>query len=182
GTFTGAEGVWYLVEITTAGNENNAAFRYSKDNGISFFPEQSVGVDVALDSGVSVSFGAGNYALGERWELSAAWPFLRAPLDEAGAGSVLCRDCHRSWEMDHTAVETWDGNPKSHPVGVALGVNGRGYDRATPLDGNGAVQGSAGADSNASNDLAFDASGNVQCLTCHGVHYVDSNTLTEDLP
>lgn len=182
GTFTGAEGVWYLVEITVAGNENNASFHYSKDNGISFFPEQSVGTGVGLDSGVTVSFGAGSYEVGERWEFSAAWPFLRAALDAAGAGSVLCRDCHRSWEMDHTAVETWDGAPKSHPVGVGLNANGRGYDRTVPLDGNGAAQGSAGVDANPTNDLLLDASGHVQCLTCHGVHYVDSNTLTVDQP
>jgi len=182
GTFTGAEGVWYLIEISTGGNENNSQFRYSKDNGISFFPAQAVGTGVTLDSGVTVSFSAGSYVVGERWEFSAAWPFLRAALDSAGAGSAICRDCHRSWDMNHTAVETWDGSPKSHPVGVALNANGRGYDRAVPLDGNGAPQGGAGADTNASNDLAFDASGNIQCLTCHGVHFVDSNTQTVDLP
>jgi len=37
-------------------------------------------------------------------------------------------------------------------------------------------------DGNPSNDLAFDGSGNVQCLSCHGVHYADSNTLTVDAP
>jgi hypothetical protein len=84
--------------------------------------------------------------------------------------------------MDHAAVETWDGTPKSHPVGVALNANGRGYDRAAPLDGNGAAQGGAGTDANPTNDLVFDAAGNVQCLTCHGVHYVDSNTLSVDQP
>jgi len=182
GTFSGPSGVWYLIEISTGGNENNAQFHYSKDNGISFFATRSVGVDVALDSGVTVSFGAGSYVVGERWEFSAAWPFLRAALDSGGAGSALCRDCHRSWEMDHTAVETWDGTPRSHPVGVALNANGKGYDRAVPLDGNGAVQGTAGVDANPTNDLVLDASGHVQCLTCHGVHFVDSNTLTVDLP
>jgi len=180
GTWTGAEGVWFLIEISSAGTEASARFRYSKDNGISFFPEQSVGVDVPLDSGVTVSFGAGSYVLGERWELSAAWKFLRAPLDSAGDGSALCRDCHRAWDMDHTAVETWDGGFKSHPVGVALGTSGSGFDRSTPLDGNGATQGTAGADTNPSNDLRFDANGHVQCLTCHGVHFIDSNTLTVD--
>jgi predicted CXXCH cytochrome family protein len=182
GTWTGAEGVWYLLEISRAGTEANARFRYSKDNGISFFPEQSTGVDVPLDSGVTVSFGAGDYVLGERWELYASWPFLRADLDAAGAGSVLCRDCHRAWDMDHTAVETWDGTFKSHPVGVSLGASGSGFDRPVPLDGNGAEQGTAGADANPSNDLTFDANGDVQCLTCHGVHFVDSNTLTADAP
>lgn len=186
GTFSGAAGLWYLVEITTAGDETGAKFRFSKDNGISWTPaapgELDAGTDVALDNGVEVSFGAGGYALGERWELAASWPFLRVALDSGanGGGDDFCRDCHRSWVMTHGDVETYDGSYKSHPVGIGLDANGRGYDRPTPLDGNGAAQGGAGTDSNASNDLNVDASGNVQCLTCHGMHYADSNTETID--
>jgi predicted CXXCH cytochrome family protein len=193
GVFSGPEGVWYLVEIVQGGNENNSRFCYSKDRGISWFP---TGCDppgtiipnltadgatpVALDNGVTVSFGVGSYAAQEAWEFAAAWPFLRTALGPGGSG--FCTDCHRSWDMDHTAVETWDGNPKSHPVGVALNINGRGHDRAVPLDGNGSEQGSAGADANPTNDLVLFDSPNdvVQCLTCHGVHYVDSNTQTLD--
>ena len=67
-------------------------------------------------------------------------------------------------------------------MGVGLDTNAKGYDRATPLDGNGADQGAAGADSNPTNDLPLDGSGNVQCLSCHAVHYADSNTLTVDGP
>jgi hypothetical protein len=89
---------------------------------------------------------------------------------------------HRSWTMDHDAVRTYDGSFKSHPVGVSLDVNGMGYDRPVPLDRNGAIQGTVGADTNPTNDLLFDGTGLVQCLTCHGVHYVDSNTLTVDGP
>jgi len=193
GTFSGAQGTWYLVQIVQAGTQTNTRFCYSKDNGISWFPSgcnppgtttpnltANGTTPVTLDSGVTVSFAAGSYVAGDRWEFSAAWPFLRGALDSAGAGSVLCRDCHRAWDMDHTAVETWTGSPKSHPVGVALGASGSGFDRLTPLDGNGAVQGGAGADANPTNDLLFDGNGNVQCLTCHGVHFVDSNTQTVD--
>lgn len=184
GAFTGPQGVWYLVEITQAGDETSARFQFSKDNGTSFFPEKTAGAGVTLDSGVTVTFGAGSYVVGERWEFSAAYPFLRATLDagDNAVGSRFCRDCHRSWVMDHGAVETWDGGLKSHPVGVALGANGRGYDRSAPLDGNGVAQGSVGTDANPTNDLLLDASGNLQCLTCHGVHFVDSNTLTVDQP
>jgi hypothetical protein len=184
GVFTGPEGVWYLVEISKAGNQANAEFRYSKDNGLSWFPAQSVGVGVLLDSGVTVSFGAGSYVLGERWEFSGAWPFLRVTLDAGSnaAGSAYCRDCHRTWVMDHNDVELYDGNYKSHPVGVGLDANGQGYDRTTPLDGNGADQGAPGADANPTNDLRLDGSGNVQCLSCHSVHYADSNTQTVDGP
>ncbi len=155
------------------------------------------GLPVTLDSGVEVVFtgpAAGDFVVGEQWELFGTWPFLRATLDSGDINAVekFCRDCHRSWVMTHDTdlvagggVETWDGNFKSHPVGVGLNANLRDYDRTQPLDGNGVAQ-SAGAspdvDSNASNDLALDSAGNVQCLTCHSVHYADSNTKTVDGP
>ena len=62
-----------------------------------------------------------------------------------------------------------------------MNANGKGYDRAAPLDGDGTEQG-VGDDGNPSNDLALDSGGRVQCLSCHGVHYADSNTLTVDGP
>ncbi len=184
GSFSGPEGVWYLIEVSQAGTQATARFQYSKDNGISFFPEHVAGPDVSLDDGVTISFGSGDYVLGERWEFAASYPFLRAAIDSGdnATGDAFCRDCHRSWMMEHSEVENWDGGFKSHPVGQVLGANGQGYDRTVPLDGNGADQGSGGADANPTNDLALDAAGNLQCLTCHGVHYVDSNTLTVDGP
>jgi hypothetical protein len=188
GLFNGSTGVWFLVEIVTGGNQGTARFRYSKDNGTSWFPTPpatlGAGTGVTLDSGVTVSFAPGNFAVGERWEFSASWPFLRAAVDSGanGQGDTYCRDCHRSWVMDHESVRTYDGNFKSHPVGVALNTNGMGYDRPVPLDGNGAPQGGTGVDGNPTNDLLLDSAGLVQCLTCHGVHYVDSNTLSVDGP
>ena len=173
-----------MLHITQAGDQSTAEFRYSKDNGASWFPTRAAGIDVLLDSGVTASFGAGSYVVGERWELSAGWPFLRAALDtgDNGVGSEYCRDCHRTWVMDHNDVELYDGGYKSHPVGVGLNANGQGYDRATPLDGNGADQGGGSADANPTNDMTLDGAGNVQCLSCHGVHYADSNTRTVDTP
>jgi len=191
GTFSGANGVWYLVAITVAGDQATARLGYSKDNGTSWFPADctpggtisgclTAGTDVALDDGVTVTFGVGSYALNERWEFYGAWPFLRAKLDSGGNSSAdkFCRDCHRSWVMDHTSIDTYDGNYKSHPVGVRLdAVGGSASNRATPLDGDGSA-----SDANPSNDLKLDGSGNVQCLTCHAVHYADSNTASEDGP
>ena len=127
------------------------------------------------------------FKVGERWEFYASYPFLRVPLDSGDnvAGDKFCRDCHRDWVMTHDTdlvsgggVESWDGNFKSHPVGVGLNANTQGYDRAAPLDGDGGAPGSDGIESN---DLEHDG-GNVQCLTCHRVHFADSNTLTEDGP
>jgi hypothetical protein len=186
GTFTGPEGVWYLIEITTDGDETTAEFRYSKDNGISWVLEGlTAGADVALDSGVTVTFTNGgappHFVAGEQWEFAAAWPFLRANLDSGDNNSAnkYCRDCHRSWVMTHTETQTYDGSYKSHPVGVALNDNSQGYDRGTPLDGDGLAQPSA-PDNNPTNDLQLDGTF-VQCLTCHGVHYADSNTKTVDV-
>ncbi len=182
GDFNGTGGLWYLIDILTEADENNATFQYSKDNGLTWTGPLTAGTDVPLDNGVTVTFGVGTFFVGEQWEFTASWPMLREPADQGdnATGDTFCRDCHRSWSMDHTDVETWDGNPKSHPVGVAPGANGKSYDRATPLDGNGAVQGSGGADTNPSNNLNFDSEGRVQCATCHGIHTADSNTLTDD--
>jgi hypothetical protein len=208
GDYAEAPGVWYLVEIAVAGNQDGAEFRYSKDNGTTWFPADCcprvegscVAVDTATctpatgstpvglgGSGVEITFAAGNYEVdgsgfGDRWEFNAAWPFLRSTL--GNGGSTLCAQCHQAWVMDHEAVEEWNGGSiKSHPVGVALNVNGEGYDRSAPLDGNGAPQGGAGEDANATNDLLLYGGGNVvECLSCHGVHHVDSNTLTVDGP
>ena len=197
GTPTGPASSWYLVEIAGVGTQATARFGYSKDNGTTWAPAgcdppnatttnclTASAAGVTLADGVTATFGAGNFALHERWQFSASWPFLRHGLDSGDntTGVKFCRDCHRGWVMDHTAVETWDGTEKSHPVGVVLGVNGLGYDRAAPLDGNGALQGSVGRDTNAGNDYLLDAGGRLQCLSCHGIHRADSNTTTEDIP
>jgi hypothetical protein len=207
GTFNGALGLWYLIEIDGQGNQSGATFRWSKDNGTSWMAEAvgaGNGSAVALDSGVTVTFTtvvAQTFEVGDSWEFSAAWPFLRRELPlshspdallDAGAidtGDAYCRDCHRDWVMTHNndlvgggGVGTWDGNFKSHPVGVGLNANAKGYDRSVPLDGHGLAQEAGKYDSNPSNDLAFDQFGNVQCLSCHGVHNVDSNTQTTDGP
>ncbi|HPR63301.1 MAG TPA: cytochrome c3 family protein [Thermoanaerobaculia bacterium] len=188
GSYSGSGGVWYLVEIIGAGTQATATFRYSKDRGTTWFPTApatlTAGTDVALDFGVTVTFAAGNYTAGERWQFSASWPYLRAALDSGDntTGVKFCRDCHTNWAMTHGESHTYDGSVKSHPVGIALNANGNGYDRAVPQDGNGAAQGGGGADSNTSNNLLLDSGGLVQCYTCHGVHYADGNTLTEDGP
>ena len=210
GTFTGTLGVWYLVEIVQSGSETTALFRYSKDNGTSWIPtgcstgnlppcktadgSTAVALNDLVDEGVEVTFVAGSYTQNDQWEFSATWPFLRRalPLNLApdalvdsgdnATGDAFCRDCHRSWVMTHGDVETWDDTFKSHPVGVVMNANARGYDRSVPLDGNGAEQGGGGADTNPTNDLRFDNSSFVQCLTCHGVHYADGNTQTVDGP
>lgn len=196
GTFDGAQGLWYLVEITVSGDQNSARFGFSKDNGTSWFPTNCVpgGVTtgcltaaganpITLDAnGVTVAFATGSYVAADRWELSAGWPFMRAVADNAAEGSLLCRDCHRPWVMVTADVRSWNnGSVKSHPVGVTYPSASETF-HPTPLDGNGAAQGGGNADANPSNDLLFDGSNHVECLTCHAVHFVDSNTQTVDMP
>lgn len=193
GSYTGASGVWYLIEIQTPGAVGAATFRWSKDSGTTWMASGvATGAGLALNNGVTVSFtnGAGptQFASGERWEFSAAWPFLRTKLDQGdnAAADKFCRDCHSAWVVDHDVVSGQSalppGKAMSHPVGILLNANGAGYDRTAPLDGNGATQGLPGADTIASNNLDLDSGNRIQCLTCHGVHYADSNTLSEDGP
>jgi len=182
GTFSGANGVWYLVEITLLAP---LQLQYSTDNEGSWVGPVgfSYGNPVSLGDGVEVTVTSG-VAVDDRWEFYASYPFLRVALDSGdnSVGNAFCRDCHRDYKMDHSAVEEdgWGtGTFKSHPVGIALDANGKGYDRTNPLDGDG---GAPGTDGNPTNDLKLDSSSLVQCTTCHGVHYADSNTLSVDQP
>lgn len=176
-----SSGAAYEVEITSAGNRGVAAFRWRKDGGT--WTAGTTAASVSMDSGLTLQFltdAAGtDFQSGDRWSFYASW-ILRVKMDSGdnATGDKFCRDCHSSWAVGYADTRTSDGVTKnSHPVGEALGANGRGYDRSAPLDGNGVMQG-VGADSNPYNDLALDSTNRVQCLTCHGIHYADSNTLS----
>ncbi len=195
GTFSGPNGVWYLIEIVKAGSQSTAEICYSKDNGTSwrptgcdppgstYTPSQTANgaTPVAIDDGFGVeltfSGAAGDaFKQGERWEFSASYPFLR--VNFGTGGSEICAQCHDSWVMTTTDTHTFDGGVKSHPTGIAYS----GTDLHTnPLDGNGQEQGPGDVDGNPTNDLQLFA-GKVECLTCHGIHFVDSNTQTVDIP
>lgn len=112
----------------------------------------------------------------------------------------LCQDCHYYRAMTYTRADGEDSsypangtNVFSHSVGDTL--NSRGYDKSAPLDFDGGAQQdgpryktnsstepatSAGA--NKTNNLVLDYSRKVRCLSCHRIHYVDSNGLTVDAP
>jgi hypothetical protein len=110
----------------------------------------------------------------------------------------MCEDCHNYRVQAHTRVEGGDGtypangtNVFSHPVAEKLNANAKGYDRTAPLDVNGAAQSGArfatngAGESNATNNLVLDASSPdnmVRCLSCHRLHYTDSNSLTVHQP
>jgi hypothetical protein len=139
----------------------------------------ATGAPVTLDDGaaVSVTF-TGTPVVGQAWEFYVAYAHLRA----SNVVDALCLDCHSQRNQDHTFVEG-PGNGStifSHPVGQALGANGKGYDRAPTnmLDASGVFQ--ATGDGNATNDLTLVGGTTVSCTTCHSVHNSDSNSLTVD--
>ena len=183
----------YLIEVVTAGAVGISTFRLSNDNGVSWHgwggsswvaglgTGRPTGAGVALNDGANVTMTfTGTFAMGDRWRFYISYPFLRL----ANAASQMCEDCHASRVQSAVRVEGDDPlypadevRLFSHPVGEVLA---RGYDRTGGvLDANGALQAGAG-DGIRSNNLNFDATGRVRCMTCHYAHQADSNSLTED--
>jgi hypothetical protein len=112
--------------------------------------------------------------------------FVRVPNDY----NQLCEDCHyyRTQPSTQTNVRTYTGKPTSHPVTVNLA--GASY-HAVPLEPQAAAWApqpgtryalNGGTDTNLTNNLVMDPSSQIRCLTCHGVHYTDSNSATVDQP
>jgi len=178
----------YRVEVVVAGAVGTSHFRVSNDNGVSWFgwtgtswlegetAGHPTGAQVALNDGgnVTVSF-SGTFEVGDRWNFYVSYPFLRMSM----TASELCETCHSSRVQSAAYVESGGDGVKvfSHPVGETLAKS---YDRspATILDANGQPQSTG--DGLATNNLQLDPTNRVRCLTCHGIHNVDSNSLTED--
>lgn len=123
------------------------------------------------------------------------------------AYNELCEDCHYyrtaaskpGGTISQTDVRTYDGNRKSHPIGKVFS-NASGETRNVanpnqfhnaPLKPAGAgwtqqaetrYKGSSGQNANPTDNLILDANFQIRCLTCHGVHYVDSDSSTIDAP
>ncbi len=103
----------------------------------------------------------------------------------------LCVECHQYRQPGaQTDLRTYDGNMKSHPIVKNLTTDVADATRfvgAAPLDANLNPQITApryhgDADGNPTNNAVLDSSSKVQCLTCHGVHYTDSDSTTVDGP
>ncbi len=110
----------------------------------------------------------------------------------------LCEECHYWMKptttyngVSRTNVRVYDGMPKSHPIGMTLPSNDASY-FSTPVEPETANWASQlggtrahlnnGGDTNLTNNLVLDSTGNIRCMTCHGVHYTDSDTSTTDGP
>ncbi len=114
----------------------------------------------------------------------------------------LCEDCHyyRTAGSGQTDVRTYDGNPKSHPVTkIFTSDNGETPDvtdttqfNTSPLEPSGASWApqtgglryhlNGGTDTNSTNNTVLDLNGKVRCLSCHRIHYADSDATTVDAP
>ncbi len=145
---------------------------------------------VPLDSAgnVVVAFAVTtSFSVGDKWSFYVGYPYLRM----ANSEGEMCVSCHQDRNHAWQDVEGGTANGVaggrlasvtlgtttfSHPVAQGLNANGRSYDRAAPLDANGATQ--ATGDGNTSNDLVLSPTSNVTCLTCHHPHNADSNSLT----
>lgn len=113
--------------------------------------------------------------------------FLRV----TNANSEMCDDCHyyRTSTSGQTNVRTWTGKKLSHPVNITL-TSGTSYNTAPlePASANWVAQTGAryaqdgGTDNNLTNNMVFDANSKIRCLTCHNVHYADSDASTTDGP
>jgi predicted CXXCH cytochrome family protein len=116
-----------------------------------------------------------------------AWHFMRVSNDL----NQLCEDCHR-WRttVNETDTRTYTGNRKSHPIVSNLTsdvTNSARFVGDAPLENNGSTQtgapryaGNGSGDAVVTNNIIFDAAGKLRCLSCHGVHYSDSDAATEE--
>jgi predicted CXXCH cytochrome family protein len=107
--------------------------------------------------------------------------------------NALCIDCHyyRSTTTE-TDVRTYSGTKKSHPIGKSLTTVSDptqfvGAAPFEPQSANWAAQTGSpryaengGSDNNTTNNSVLDSNSMVRCLSCHGIHYTDSDSSTED--
>lgn len=121
----------------------------------------------------------------------------------------MCVDCHfyrntnASSDPSSLRYQAWNGNKRSHPVNLIFSsaqgeipnVNDTTQFNTAPREpgsaGWAAQTDAAGVyrykqngapDTNLTNNIVLDASANVKCLSCHGVHYTDSDSTTVDGP
>jgi predicted CXXCH cytochrome family protein len=102
----------------------------------------------------------------------------------------MCMDCH--YYRNQTDVTTYTGNPLSHPVGKSLGaVKDPSQFLVVPREPQSASFGpqtgvrgelNGGTDSNPTNNFILGLDNQISCLSCHGVHYTDSNSSTVHKP
>jgi hypothetical protein len=110
----------------------------------------------------------------------------------------LCEDCHYYRKAGvYTDLKTYDGTKKSHPLVMDLQTDVADpnlFIGTAPVESNctdGTCPSQTGApryhlngtgDTNLTNNIILDANGKIRCMTCHGVHWADSDASTVDQP
>jgi cytochrome c5 len=110
----------------------------------------------------------------------------------------ICEDCHyyRTHNAGQTNTRVYDGTKKSHPIAkiftddtgrdVITAIQFKDRPRKPPKTGwqeqTGERYSETGMDNNPTNNIGIDSSMQVRCISCHNIHYVDSDSSTYDRP
>ena len=166
-------------------------------SGLNSGQEKVISGNMSNSITISTAFGSA-IANGDSYYIYPGTHYQRVDNDL----NQLCEDCHyyRTVASGQTAVETYTGNNLSHPVvKVFSSASGETPDVTDPTQFNtspeepGAASYAAqtggiryhlngGTDTNLTNNIVLDSSGRVRCLSCHGIHYTDSDSTTVDGP
>jgi predicted CXXCH cytochrome family protein len=193
GTATGGS-TTYIQDTLKAWTAGQLAFYYVKiTSGANIREERQIQSNTANTLTVSPAFPS-PVASGDTYYIEERH-FQRVNNDI----NQMCEDCHyyRTAGRTGTDVRTYDGNKKSHPV-FKIFTNDTGRNVTDPTQFNNvpfepasagwAVQTGAryqidgGSDTNLTNNIVVDSSKQIRCLSCHGIHYTDSDSGTEDIP
>lgn len=71
GTYTGSANTSFTINVTTSGTETTGWFKWKKTGGAFSSPIQMTGSPQALSDGVTITWPAGNYTLGQYFEFEA---------------------------------------------------------------------------------------------------------------
>jgi predicted CXXCH cytochrome family protein len=193
GSYTGVYPKTYTITVTTAGTAATARFGWTATTPPGGSASNvAAGTNVALDQGITVTFTDGtgtSFQLNDKWYVYVR-PDLSNPVTAAMQlrtpnGVIMCSTCHDEHSQArqpfdgaapayggagtgagrhfqrvdnptdqmckdcHTAVNVASSSSGSHPVGVPIPVGNYKAPATLPLD----------------------SSSNVECQTCHQVHY-----------
>lgn len=196
-TWTTNQWVDFYVRMNTGSSKGTA--RQIKENTTNSLTIYNTGV--STDPSAKKNAFPSNISSGNTYTIMGRENhFLRMEND----ANEICVECHyyRREGSSGTDVRNWnDGVKKSHPVNKNLTTD---VDESQfvpePLEpisvwdttsATGAIflqtgapryAGNGGWDTNSTNNIVLDSSGKVRCMSCHGMHYIDSDSSTPDVP
>lgn len=136
---------------------------------------------------------------GETYSITSGRHYQRMNNTEDITANDMCIDCHyyrntnTSSDSSSPRYQAWTGNKRSHPVGLNLTTEVNDptqFVGAAPFEpssaswaaqtGSPRYAGNGGTDNNMTNNIVLDSNSRVRCMSCHGIHYTDSDSSTED--